>query len=73
MLKAIILGGFLAGTIDIGAASLITGKDPLTILQFISGGHRFPKFSWYSFSANMAAMLLFGVIVAFFGSRPAAQ
>jgi len=35
---AILGGGFIAGTLDIGAASLITGKDPIWILKFIAGG-----------------------------------
>src|ERR1700685_4520259 len=37
-LAAIILAGIVAGTIDIGAASLISGKDPLVISRFIAGG-----------------------------------
>jgi hypothetical protein len=36
---AILLGGVIAGTIDIGAASAINGFiDPLRILKFIAGG-----------------------------------
>lgn len=36
---AILLGGIVAGTIDIGAASAINGfVDPLRILRFIAGG-----------------------------------
>jgi hypothetical protein len=35
---AIILGGVVAGTLDIGAASLISGADPGFILQFIASG-----------------------------------
>src|SRR4051794_925053 len=35
---AILLGGFIAGTIDIGAASLITARDPIFILHVIAGG-----------------------------------
>jgi hypothetical protein len=135
--NAILLGGFIAGTIDIGAASLITMLSPVRILEFIAGGvlgktalaggaevtllglllqwlmaisiaaiyvtagrwlpylrsrwaffglcygvgifivmnyivvplsawHRMPHFTMYSFFANLAAMLLFGLIVAFF-------
>jgi hypothetical protein len=37
-LTAIILAGIIAGTIDIGAASLISGKDPVYISQVIAGG-----------------------------------
>lgn len=37
-LHAILLGGLIAGTIDIGAAALINLVSPLRILQFIAGG-----------------------------------
>lgn len=37
-LSAILLGGFIAGTIDIGAAALINWVSPLLILRFIAGG-----------------------------------
>ena len=36
--RAVLLGGLVAGTIDIGAACLITGLGPLVILRYISGG-----------------------------------
>jgi len=36
--RAILLGGLIAGTIDIGAASLIVGRDPIFILHVIAGG-----------------------------------
>jgi len=137
-LAAILLGGFIAGTIDIGAACLISGRDVIFILHVIAGGlvgkaaafsggtntaaiglllqwgmsiiiaaiyviasraipilarswlvggliygagvffvmnyvvvplsayHHVPSFTPTSFAKNMAAMLLFGVIVAFF-------
>ncbi len=139
-MQAILLGGFVAGTIDIGAASLISGLSPVTIAQFIAGGllgkaalggglstaalgvvlqwamsiviaaiyvaagtrlpvltrrwwvcgvlygipvyfvmtyvvvplsawHRVAKFSLVPFAENMAAMMIFGLIVAFFASR----
>jgi hypothetical protein len=139
-LSAILLGGIVAGTIDIGAACLINGHDVVFILQTIAGGllgrrahsggvptallglalqelmgiliaaiyamaavilpllrrrwlagglaygvviffvmnyvvvplsawKHHPHFSAYSFAANMAAMLLFGLIVAWFVSR----
>lgn len=138
---AILVGGLLAGAIDIGAACLITGKDFVYICQTIAGGllgkttfdgghqtalfgfflqeamgiliaaiyyavsrqlprltrnwiaaglgygiivffvmnyavvplsawHRVPHFSAKSFIENMIAMLLFGLIVAFFRVRP---
>ena len=37
-LSAVLLGGFIAGTIDIGAAALINFVSPLLILHFIAGG-----------------------------------
>jgi hypothetical protein len=38
VLSAIFLGGVIAGTIDIGAASLISGRSPAFIMQAIAGG-----------------------------------
>jgi hypothetical protein len=35
---AILFGGLVAGTLDIGAASLMSGKDPGFICQFIASG-----------------------------------
>jgi hypothetical protein len=37
-LLAILLGGLVAGTIDIGAAALINTASPILILHFIAGG-----------------------------------
>jgi uncharacterized membrane protein YagU involved in acid resistance len=37
-LLAIVLGGLVAGTLDIGAAALINVANPLLILRFIAGG-----------------------------------
>jgi hypothetical protein len=37
-LMAIFVGGFVAGTIDIGAAALINLANPILILHFIAGG-----------------------------------
>jgi hypothetical protein len=37
-LTAILLGGFVAGTLDIGAAALISSASPLRILRFVAGG-----------------------------------
>jgi hypothetical protein len=137
LLAAILWGGFVAGTLDIGAASLISGYGPLVILRYIAAGllgkaalaggateaalglvlqwamslliaaifvlivgrrvaatprwpvwgvaygvvvfavmnyvvvplsalSKVPHFSVFSFIANLAAMLLFGWIIAFF-------
>ncbi len=38
VLAAVLLGGFIAGTIDIGAAALINTVSPYTIMQAIAGG-----------------------------------
>lgn len=38
MSSAILAGGLIAGTIDIGAAALINMIDPRVILRFIAGG-----------------------------------
>lgn len=37
-LAAILWGGFVAGTVDVGAASLISGYSPIVILKYIAGG-----------------------------------
>lgn len=139
-LTAILLGGIIAATIDLGAASLISGKDVVYILHIVAGGligrraltggmqtallglllqelmgliiaaiyvaaagvlpllkrrwlacgllygvviflvmnyvvvplsawKHWPQFSSAKFLENLAAMLLFGVIVAFFARR----
>jgi uncharacterized membrane protein YagU involved in acid resistance len=139
-LQAILFGGLIAGTVDIGAASLISGRNPVVISQFIAGGllgkgsleggmqtaalgvalqwamsiviaalyvlastriealrrnwllfgilygipvyfvmeyvvvplsawHRVPKFEPIPFAENMLAMMVFGVIIAWFASR----
>ena len=139
-LTAILLGGIIAATIDIFAASLISGKDVIYILHIVAGGvlgrrslsggmptallglllqelmgliiaaiyvaaagmlpllkrrwlacgllygvvifvvlnyvvvplsawKHWPQFSAATFLENLAAMLLFGVIVAFFARR----
>ena len=142
-LGATLLGGLMAGSIDIGAAALINFVDPILILDFIAGGllgkaaltggawvallglalqwamslciaavyvvasgwlpilrqrwiagglaygvviffvmnyvvvplsawARWPHFSAEKFAENLLAMLLFGLIVAFFAQRSAA-
>jgi hypothetical protein len=139
-LTAILLGGLIAGTLDIGAAALINRVSPLRILHFVAGGllgkaalegggaiellglalqwamslliaafyvgacrwqpvlsrrwiaggvaygvvifivmnyavvpasawARWPHFSVERFAENLGAMLLFGLIVAFFAHR----
>jgi uncharacterized membrane protein YagU involved in acid resistance len=140
IVRAALLGGIVAGTIDLGAACIITGRSLPFILHAVAGGllaqrsfsggtptailglvlqeamgiliaaiyviaaqsipilnrrwvtlgllygvaiffvmnyvvvplsawHRAPNFSFQQFAANLAAMLLFGLIVAFFSSR----
>ncbi|MGN6790011.1 MAG: hypothetical protein ACTHJP_10835 [Rhodanobacteraceae bacterium] len=140
VLSAVIVGGLIAGTVDIGAAALINRTDPSVVQQFIAGGlfgpaalqggaytmwlglflqwgmsiliaaifalaalrvrwltsrwllaglaygvivfvvmnyavmplsawHRINRFTPLSFAGNLAAMLVFGVIVAFYARR----
>jgi hypothetical protein len=38
IINAIVLGGVIAATLDIGAASLISGRNPAHIMQAIAGG-----------------------------------
>jgi hypothetical protein len=38
ILVAVLLGGMIAATLDIGAASLITGRSPVSIARVIAGG-----------------------------------
>lgn len=144
LLAAILWGGFVAGTLDIGAASLISGYNPLVILRYVASGllgrgalagglaesalglvlqwamslliaaifvlivgrrvaatrqwpvwgvaygvvvfvvmnyvvvplsalHAAPHFSTFSFIANLAAMLLFGWIIALFARNKLAH
>ena len=141
VLRPILLGGFIAGTIDIGAACVINSIGPIIILQAIASGvlgkasfdegtsaaalglvlqwamslliaaifviasrrmpalrrrwvaaglaygivilivmnyvvvplsaiHRFPHFAVMHFLGDLLAMLLFGLIVAFFAREP---
>jgi uncharacterized membrane protein YagU involved in acid resistance len=53
-LNAILLGGLVAGAIDIGAASLISGRSLGTIMQVIAGG----LLAKASFEGGMRTMLL---------------
>jgi hypothetical protein len=38
LLSAVLIGGMVAGTLDIGAAAVINRKDPLAILRVIASG-----------------------------------
>lgn len=38
VLPAIVWGGFVAGTIDIGAAAIITQLSPIAIMKIVAGG-----------------------------------
>ncbi|MEP6939742.1 MAG: hypothetical protein ABI846_08255 [Rudaea sp.] len=141
LLLAILYGGLIAGTLDIGAAALINMIDPVVIMRYIAGGllgktqalaggtptavlgtflqwamslviaavyvlasrrlsfltarwlpagiaygvvvfivmnyvvvplsaiAKLPTFTLYSFSTNLLAMIVFGVIVAYFARR----
>jgi uncharacterized membrane protein YagU involved in acid resistance len=51
---AILLGGLVAGTLDIGAAALINGRSPLVILLVIASG----LLGKASFQGGLPALLL---------------
>jgi uncharacterized membrane protein YagU involved in acid resistance len=53
-LNAILFGGLIAGAIDIGAASLIAGRNPGFIMQVIAGG----LLAKASFAGGARTMLL---------------
>lgn len=55
---AILLGGVIAATLDIGAACVISGRNPGFILQVIAGG----LLAKASFAGGWATMLLGGVL-----------
>jgi hypothetical protein len=55
---AILLGGVIAGTIDIGAACVISGRSPGFILQVIAGG----LLGKPSFDGGAATMLLGAIL-----------
>ena len=55
---AILLGGVIAATIDIGAACVISGRNPGFILQVIAGG----LLAKASFAGGWATMLLGAVL-----------
>lgn len=58
ILSAILLGGIIAATIDIGAACLISGRSPAFILQFIAGG----VLAKASFGGGMSTVILGAVL-----------
>lgn len=67
VLSAILLGGVIAATIDIGAASLINGRSPIFIMQAIAGGLLGKAtFTGGAGSAILGAVLqeLMGVLIA---------
>ena len=51
---AILLAGLIAGTLDIGAAALINGRNPLVILLYIASG----LLGKVSFQSGLPAVLL---------------
>jgi hypothetical protein len=76
---AILLGGFIAGTIDIGFAASINRVSPTLILHFIAAGlfghgaleagvsvtnPHLPHIAVTHFVYNMLAMLICGTIIA---------
>lgn len=54
VVNAILLGGFIAATIDIGAASIISGRSPGFIMQAVAGG----LLAKASFAGGMGTMVL---------------
>ena len=58
ILGAILLGGVIAATIDIGAACVISGRSPGFILQFIAGG----ILAKASFDGGMPTMILGAIL-----------
>jgi hypothetical protein len=63
VLSAIFLGGLIAGAIDIGAASLITGRNPAFIMQVIAGG----LLGKASFGGGAATVILGAVLQELMG------
>ena len=58
ILGAILLGGVIAATIDIGAACVISGRSPGYILQAIAGG----VLAKASFAGGLPTMMLGAVL-----------
>lgn len=63
VLSAIFLGGVIAAGIDIGAASLISGRSPPFIMQAIAGG----LLGRASFDGGVATMILGAVLQEIMG------
>jgi uncharacterized membrane protein YagU involved in acid resistance len=68
VLTAIILGGVIAATLDIGAASLIAGRNPTRIMQAIAGG----LLGKATFDGGIATMILGTVLQEIMGMLIAA-
>jgi uncharacterized membrane protein YagU involved in acid resistance len=62
-LSAIFLGGVIAASIDIGAASLISGRGPAFIMQAIAGG----LLGRATFEGGVATVILGGVLQELMG------
>jgi hypothetical protein len=63
ILRAIFLGGLIAGAIDIGAASLISARSPAFIMQAIAGG----LLGKASFGGGIATVILGAVLQEIMG------
>jgi uncharacterized membrane protein YagU involved in acid resistance len=63
VLSAIVLGGLIAATIDIAAASLINGRSPAFIMQAIAGG----LLGKASFGGGIATVILGAVLQELMG------
>jgi uncharacterized membrane protein YagU involved in acid resistance len=64
---AVVIGGLAAGAIDIGAASLITGHDPVFILHTIAGGLLAKAAfagGWRTAALGLALQEAMGVVIA---------
>ncbi|HJR13390.1 MAG TPA: hypothetical protein VJ833_05770 [Rhodanobacteraceae bacterium] len=75
-LPAILVGGLVAGTLDIGAASLINMIDPRVILRFIAGGllgkaalQGGPAVAWLGLFLQWGMSLLIATIFVFAALR----
>ena len=54
LIRAVVKGGLVAGTLDIGAASLINGASPIVILRAVAGGLLGP--ATFGMGASSAAL-----------------
>ena len=73
---AILVGGLVAGTLDIGAASLINMVDPRVILRFIAGGllgkaalQGGPAVAWLGLLLQWGMSLLIAAVFVFAALR----